>query len=120
MATSRNSGPGAPRPPSSHEVISTIDLTEDVELDDIHTADPNSYALEVDVDAPIPEEAYSVDNLLALTGDEENWDIDAHARSLKQAAGPRRSSTSVARSRLRPIVSPSQSAALAPLCSSRR
>ncbi len=98
MATSRNSGPGAPRPPSSHEVISTIDLTEDVELDDIHTADPNSYALEVDVDAPIPEEAYSVDNLLALTGDEENWDIDAHARSLKQAAGPRRSSTSVARS----------------------
>ncbi|NOU31459.1 MAG: hypothetical protein HOO96_26470, partial [Polyangiaceae bacterium] len=79
-------------------MISTIDLTEDVELDDIHTADPNSYALEVDVDAPIPEEAYSVDNLLALTGDEENWDIDAHARSLKQAAGPRRSSTSVARS----------------------
>jgi tetratricopeptide (TPR) repeat protein/thioredoxin-like negative regulator of GroEL len=72
---------------------SSIDVTEDVELEELD-ANLEAADIELEEDAgggAVPPDSYSVDNLLALTGEEEDWDIDAHARSLKQAAGtPRR------------------------------
>jgi cellulose synthase operon protein C len=63
-------------PPSSHD-SSSVDLTDDdVELDGSNLSDE------------IPLDSFSVDNLLALTGEESKLDIDAHARSIKQAAAP--------------------------------
>jgi cellulose synthase operon protein C len=72
--------PVAP-PPTS---ISSVDVTADVELDD----DPSQPFQQ----GEIPVDSFSVDNLLAITGEEDRLDIDAHAKSLKLAAGERKQS----------------------------
>ncbi|MFO0663354.1 MAG: hypothetical protein U0174_05355 [Polyangiaceae bacterium] len=78
----RARGPSEPH----REELKSIDLTE--ELDE----DLSEPAIDVDDDSlvEIPPDSFSVDNLLALTGEEDAFDIDEHARSLKKAAGPKK------------------------------
>lgn len=78
----RGIAPNKPEEPHREE-LKSIDLTE--ELDE----DLSEPAIHVDDDSlvEIAPDSFSVDNLLALTGEEEAFDIDEHARSLKKAAG---------------------------------
>ena len=75
-------------PHSSDSYSAALDLSDEAELEveDEHFAEPDPFArLAVD---PFhePEPGFSVDSLLSITGEHDDWGIEEHAKQLKKMA----------------------------------